>query len=59
MINIQKLIKESSLSDLELGRLSDIPRETIWKIRTGKVDPRLSTVNKILEVFDNKKDIFS
>ncbi len=55
MINIQKLIKESSLSDLELGRLSDIPRETIWKIRKGKVDPRLSTVNKILEVFDNKK----
>jgi len=54
MIDIKKIIKKSGLSDLKMSRLSGVNRSTIFRIRTKDFDPKLSTVNKILEVIDNE-----
>lgn len=54
---IKKLRMERGLSQTELARLADISQAHVAKIESGKVDPRLSTVNKILLVLSKKESI--
>lgn len=58
MINgehIRKLRKEAGLTQKKLAELAGVSQAHIAKIEQGKVDPRLSTVNKILEVLTEKR----
>jgi len=52
---IRKLRKERGLSQTELSKLANISQAHIAKIENEKVDPRLSTVNKILLVLSKKE----
>lgn len=52
---IRKLRKERGISQTELARLANISQAHIAKIENEKVDPRLSTVNKILIVLSKKE----
>jgi predicted transcriptional regulator len=52
---IKKLRTERGLSQTELANLAGISQAHIAKIESGKVDPRLSTVNKILLVLSEKE----
>jgi len=45
---IKKMRLEMGMSQVELARLADVSQAHVAKIESGKVDPRLSTVNKIL-----------
>jgi predicted transcriptional regulator len=54
---IRKLRMERGLSQTELARLADISQAHIAKIENEKVDPRLSTVNKILLILSKKEKI--
>lgn len=47
--------KERGLSQTELAKLADISQAHIAKIEKEKVDPRLSTVNRILIVLGRKE----
>ncbi len=47
---IKKLRKEARLTQKKLAELAGVSQAHIAKIEQGKVDPRLSTVNKIIEV---------
>jgi len=46
---LRKLRLEAGLTQRELAKLVGVSQAHIAKIEMGKVDPRLSTVNKILE----------
>lgn len=46
---IRKLRKEARLTQKKLAELAGVSQAHIAKIEQGKVDPRLSTINKILE----------
>ena len=53
MINgecLKKLREEAGLSQQEVARLAGISQAHVAKIENGKVDPRLSTVNRMLFV---------
>jgi predicted transcriptional regulator len=52
---IKKLRMERSLSQTELAKLAGVSQAHVAKIESGKVDPRLSTVNKILLVLSKKE----
>ncbi|UCC91393.1 MAG: CBS domain-containing protein [Candidatus Aenigmatarchaeota archaeon] len=52
---IRKLRMERGLSQTELARLANISQAHIAKIENEKVDPRLSTVNKILLVLSKRE----
>ncbi|NIP40896.1 MAG: CBS domain-containing protein [Candidatus Aenigmarchaeota archaeon] len=52
---IRKLRMERGLSQTELARLSNISQAHIAKIERGRVDPRLSTINRILFVMSKKE----
>lgn len=52
---IKKLRVEKGLTQKKLAELAGISQAHIAKIEKGKVDPRLSTVNKILEVLTKKE----
>lgn len=54
---IKKLRLERGLSQTELAKFADISQAHVAKIENGKVDPRLSTVNKILLVLSEKEKI--
>lgn len=54
---IKKLRIERGLSQTELARLASVSQAHVAKIESGKVDPRLSTVNKILLVLSKKESI--
>lgn len=47
---LKKLRIEAGLTQKRLAELVDVSQAHIAKIEQGKVDPRLSTVNKILQV---------
>jgi predicted transcriptional regulator len=55
--HIKKLRVERGLSQTELARLADISQAHIAKIENEKVDPRLSTVNKILLILSKREKI--
>jgi predicted transcriptional regulator len=50
---IKKLRKERGISQQKLAELVGVSQAHIAKIENEKVDPRLSTVNKILSVLSN------
>ena len=52
---VRKLRKESGLSQTELAKLADISQAHIAKIENEKVDPRLSTINRILSVLSKRE----
>ncbi|MEM1515404.1 MAG: CBS domain-containing protein [Candidatus Bathyarchaeia archaeon] len=52
---LKKLRLEAGLTQSELAKLVGISQAHIAKIESGKVDPRLSTVNKILQVLTSKR----
>ncbi|MEM1586132.1 MAG: CBS domain-containing protein [Candidatus Bathyarchaeia archaeon] len=51
---LKKLRLEAGLTQSELARLIGVSQAHIAKIEGGKVDPRLSTVNKILQILTSK-----
>jgi len=53
---IRNLRKEHGYSQAELARLAGISQAHVAKIETGKVDPRLSTVNRMLAVLEKGKE---
>ncbi|MCX6814898.1 MAG: CBS domain-containing protein [Candidatus Aenigmarchaeota archaeon] len=52
---IRQLRKEAGLSQAELAKLAKVSQAHIAKIENEKVDPRLSTVNRILFILRTKK----
>jgi len=48
--SLKRMRKESGLTQKRLAQLVGVSQAHIAKIEQGKVDPRLSTVNKILRV---------
>lgn len=52
---LKKLRTEAGLTQKKLAELASVSQAHIAKIERGKVDPRLSTVNKILEVLSEGK----
>jgi predicted transcriptional regulator len=52
---LKELREAARLTQIELARLADISQAHIAKIETGKVDPRLSTVNTILTILQKAK----
>ncbi len=52
---LKRLRKEAGLSQAEVARLASVSQAHIAKIETGRVDPRLSTVNRILFVLSRNK----
>ncbi len=51
---IRKLRQAAGLTQRQLADLAGVSQAHIAKIELGKVDPRLSTVNKILEVLTER-----
>ncbi|NIO20159.1 MAG: CBS domain-containing protein [Candidatus Aenigmarchaeota archaeon] len=54
---IRKLRVERGLSQTELARLAGISQAHVAKIENEKVDPRLSTVNKILLILSKRESV--
>jgi predicted transcriptional regulator len=54
---LKKLRLERGLSQTEVARFADISQAHVAKIESGKVDPRLSTVNKMLLVLSKRERI--
>ncbi|MEM3701028.1 MAG: CBS domain-containing protein [Candidatus Bathyarchaeia archaeon] len=54
---LRKLRIEAKLTQKRLAELVGVSQAHIAKIEQGKVDPRLSTVNKILKVLTEGKEI--
>ncbi|MCD6496645.1 MAG: CBS domain-containing protein [Candidatus Aenigmarchaeota archaeon] len=52
---LKELREKAGMSQTELASLANISQAHIAKIETGKVDPRLSTVNAILSVLQKQK----
>ena len=51
---LKKMRKEAGLTQIDLANSVGISQAHIAKIENSKVDPRLSTVNKILKVLSSK-----
>ena len=49
---IKRMREEAGLSQIRLAELARISRAHVAKIETGRVDPRLSTVNRVLSVIE-------
>lgn len=52
---IRKLREDARISQAELARLAGISQAHVAKIEGDKVDPRLSTVNRMLNVLSSEK----
>ena len=52
---IRELRNEAGLSQARLARLAKLSQAHIAKIEAGKVDPRLSTVNRILYILESRE----
>lgn len=52
---IKELRKKLGMSQWELGKKADVTQAHIAKIEAGKVDARLSTVNKIVTVLESNQ----
>ena len=48
---IVNIIRDSGLSDNEIARKTGLSQPTITRIRNGQADVRLSTVNKLMELY--------
>lgn len=48
---IVNVIRDSGLSDNEIARKTGLSQPTITRIRNGQADVRLSTVNKLMELY--------
>ena len=55
-LTIKKLRLEAELTQRELAELAGVSQAHIAKIERRRVDPRLSTINKILQVLAEGKD---
>jgi len=55
--SIKKLRVQAGLTQKRLAEQAGVSQAHIAKIEQGKVDPRLSTVNKVLEVLTERKQI--
>jgi predicted transcriptional regulator len=53
---LKKLRTEVRLTQKKLGKLAGVSQAHIAKIETGKVDPRLSTINRILKVLSERRE---
>lgn len=53
---IKQFRQEAGLSQTALADLARVSQAHIAKIETGKVDPRLSTVNRILSVIRGRRE---
>lgn len=53
---LKKLRLEARLTQKKLAELVGVSQAHIAKIESGKVDPRLSTVNKILQVLTENRE---
>lgn len=53
---LKKLRTEAGLTQRKLAELAGVSQAHVAKIEQGKVDPRLSTVNKILQVLTEGKE---
>ncbi|MEM0057620.1 MAG: CBS domain-containing protein [Candidatus Bathyarchaeia archaeon] len=53
---LRKMRLEAKLTQKRLAELVGVSQAHIAKIESGKVDPRLSTVNKILEVLAKNRE---
>jgi predicted transcriptional regulator len=54
---IRQLREEQGLSQAELARHAGISQAHVAKIENEKTDPRLSTVNRMLQVLSKKKEV--
>jgi predicted transcriptional regulator len=55
---LKRMRTEARIPQTELARLAGVSQAHIAKIENDKVDPRLSTVNKILFVLEKRKHSF-
>jgi predicted transcriptional regulator len=53
--SLREMREASGLTQTQLAQLAGISQAHVAKIETGKVDPRLSTVNAMLSVIQKKK----
>lgn len=51
---MDKAFLETALTNTEISKLTDIDQSYISKIKNGKAVPRLSTVNRIMNVLKPK-----
>ncbi len=54
-IMLKKLRRKARLTQRKLAELAGVSQAHVAKIELGKVDPRLSTINRILEVLTEGK----
>jgi len=52
---LKKMRLEAGLTQSQLAKMVGVSQAHIAKIEGEKVDPRLSTVNKILEILTDRK----
>ncbi len=52
---LKDMRNEAGMSQQELARLAGISQAHVAKIESGKVDPRLSTVNRIISVLTGRE----
>ncbi|MBI0583912.1 MAG: CBS domain-containing protein [Methanomassiliicoccus sp.] len=53
---IKRMRKKSGMSQTELARRAGVSQAHIAKIESGKVDPRFSTVDRIMQCLKEEKD---
>lgn len=53
--DVKKLRKKIGLTQSELARLADVSQSLVSQIESGEVDPRLSTLKRILEALNKEE----